>query len=848
MKNFVGIDLGTTNSAICSYDGSETRIWKSPEQNDVTPSAIYIDRRGNKYVGQRAYDTAPRSPDNCATLFKRFMGTSTPIELSAVNLTLTPEECSAEVLKVLFGYLPEEIRDDPEIGTVITVPAAFNQMQKDATMQAAERAGIGKVALMQEPVAAVMSIMQSRNTDGIFLIYDLGGGTLDIAIAESIGGRVNLLEHGGIAMCGGRDFDRALVDNVVRPWLLENFDLPEDLSVNPTFKSLLRLATWATERAKIELSAREDAVINLSEIETRAQDLNGSEIYLDIRLQRDTYDSLIAERINETIDCARETLSKSGLTPHDLECIVWVGGPTNYKPLRDKVAFELGIPASNMDVNPMIAVAEGASLFAESIDWSSQNRSRKDSRGEISSEAITFNYIARTPGDKAKIAVQVAGQVVPGSEFQIDSTDTGWTSGRLPLKDGATIDVALIESGNNTFKVFVFDSVGSPITFEENTIIITRTAATVDAIPASHSISMVVLEKLDGPPVLEYLVKAGESLPKEDRIILKAAEPLEAGSSDSLNFELREGDIEDVIASNRFIGVLKITGSDFNDGVIPVGADLVCDYEILDSGLINLEVSIPCIGSTFDSDRNFYSREEGQLDYTSASAQIAEDGEQTLNRIDEINEVVDEPKLDQARQKLVSAASLAPEEADTEKVQEARERVLEAKGLVAQVRKEHLPEIRQIELSGVVSFFDNHVRQHARPSESAAFDNLAKTVQHSIDENDNNFERYLDELKGKNFEILWRQDWFVVGRFQHLVSSPHLFTDRHRFEQLAKVGTQLMNSYGIELESLSPQDRMSLRLMRPDDVEKLREIVAKLSMLQIDGSSDYDATVNIIRG
>ena len=130
MKNFVGIDLGTTNSAICTYDGSETRIWKSPEQNDVTPSAIYIDRRGHKHVGQRAYDVAPRSPGNAATLFKRYMGTNTPVELSAVNVTLTPEECSAEILKTLYGYLPEEIRNDPDTGTVITVPAAFNQMQK----------------------------------------------------------------------------------------------------------------------------------------------------------------------------------------------------------------------------------------------------------------------------------------------------------------------------------------------------------------------------------------------------------------------------------------------------------------------------------------------------------------------------------------------------------------------------------------------------------------------------------------------------------------------------------------------------------------------------------------------
>ena len=148
MKNFVGIDLGTTNSAICSYNGTETRIWKSPEQNDVTPSAIFIDRRGNKYVGIRAYNMAPSSPDNAAMLFKRLMGTSTPVQLPAVKLTKTPEECSAEVLKTLFGYLPEEIRNNPDTGTVITVPAAFNQMQKDATMQAAGMAGIGKVALM----------------------------------------------------------------------------------------------------------------------------------------------------------------------------------------------------------------------------------------------------------------------------------------------------------------------------------------------------------------------------------------------------------------------------------------------------------------------------------------------------------------------------------------------------------------------------------------------------------------------------------------------------------------------------------------------------------------------------
>ena len=115
MRHYIGIDLGTTNSAIAAYDGEALRLFKSPEQNDVTPSAIFIDTRGNKYVGKRAYDNAARNPDRAATAFKRFIGTSTLIKLPSADLTMSPEECSAEILRILFGYLPEEIRNDPEI-------------------------------------------------------------------------------------------------------------------------------------------------------------------------------------------------------------------------------------------------------------------------------------------------------------------------------------------------------------------------------------------------------------------------------------------------------------------------------------------------------------------------------------------------------------------------------------------------------------------------------------------------------------------------------------------------------------------------------------------------------------
>ena len=621
---YVGIDLGTTNSAICSFDGESIRLYKSPEQHDVTPSAIFIDRRGNKYVGSRAYNNAARNPDNAAVLFKRLMGTSTPVKLPAVNLTMTPEECSAEVLRALYGYLPEEIRGDGDTGTVITVPAAFNQMQKDSTMAAADAAGLGRVALMQEPVAAVMSVMRQRKNDGVFVVYDLGGGTLDIAIAESISGRVTLLAHGGIAMCGGRDFDRILFDNIVKPWLLENFDLPEDLTTNPQFKSLLRMATWATEKAKIELSQKEEAVVSLPETELGVRDQSGEEIYIDITIDRKRYDGLIGPKVEESIVSARETLEKAGLSPHDVERVVFVGGPTHYKPLRDKVAFELGI-APSTDVNPMTAVAEGAAVFAESIDWASQSRGRKSARGAISAGGaldLSFNYIARTPDSKAKIVAKLGSSAPAGVEFQIDSLDTGWSSGRIALKDGAGIELNLTKPGDNTFKVFVFDSNGGPVSLREDKIVIARTAASIDAIPASHSVGVEARDKVGGRLSLDYLVREGDQLPKKGKKTFKAGESLKAGSAGSIKFKLWEGEISDPINDNRFIGMFEIKGTDFDDGVIAAGAEMICEFEVLDSGNIILEVSVPSISGSFQSGRNFYSSQEGKLDYSNQARNI----------------------------------------------------------------------------------------------------------------------------------------------------------------------------------------------------------------------------------
>jgi molecular chaperone DnaK len=826
---YVGIDLGTTNSAICSYDGEAVRLYKSPDQNDVTPSAIFIDKRGNKYLGKRAYDSAAKNPDNAATKFKRMMGTSTPVRLAAVDIVMTPEECSAEILKLCFGYLPEELRNVEETGSVITVPAAFNQMQKDATLAAAEMAGLGSVALMQEPVAAVMCVMKQRKGDGVFLVFDLGGGTLDIAIAESISGRVSLLAHGGVAMCGGTDFDRAILDNVVKPWIVSNFDLPDDFSANPKYKSLLRMCLWASEKAKIELSAKDDAVISLTESDLGINDESGSEIYVDIPFTRELLDNLIADKVDESIQSARETLEKAGLSPHDVERVVFIGGPTQYKPLRDRVAFELGI-APSTDMNPMTAVAEGAAVFAESIDWSSQSRGRKNARGALSTGGsldLSFNYIARTPDSKAKIVAKLGGDAAAGVEFQIDSLDTGWSSGRIALKDGAAVELALAKPGENTFKVFVFDSKGGPVALGEDKIVISRTAASIDAIPASHSIGVEARDKLGGRLVLDHLVHEGDQLPKKGKKIFKTEESLRAGSTGSIKFKLWEGEISDPVNDNRFIGMFEIKGSDFDDGVIAAGAELVCEYEVLDSGNIVMEVSVPSIGGSFHSGRNFYSRQDGQIDYTKASKLIEEQSENTLQRLEEMASKIDDSKLDQAREKLERAEAISSSESDPETAKQAMDDVQEAKRLLALTRKEHLKDIRQLELDKAVEFFDQAVREHARPTEANAFDNLAKTAQRSID-NNGDFESHLDELRGKNFMILWRQDWFVIDRFKWLAQDTYLFPDAREHAELVATGAEALKA---------------------NDIDKLRAVVAHLDSVRIGsaGEDEMMAGANIVK-
>ena len=473
------------------------------------------------------------------------------------------------------------------------------------------------------------------------------------------------------------------------------------------------------------------------------------------------------------------------------------------------------------------AVAEGASIFAESIDWSTANHSRKAANAVARTNVdIAFKYTARVSGDSARVMCMTEQQY-DGYTLIITSRDSGWSSGSIPLRNQAQTTLPLIKNGENTFDVKVLDNYGREVPIGVQRIVITKTLATIGAIPASHSIGVEMLDRLGGIPVYTILIHEGDSLPKRDTVTFRAGQTLKAGSNSTINIKLWEGNIESPITDNRFIGVLKIAGTDFSSGVIPTGADIECEYEMSDSGTITLDVSVPCIGASF-TNRNFYSRQEGQIDLNDVD-DIAEHGQQVLDRIERMEERLDDPQLEEARRKAENAATIDQKPLhDPEDVQKVNNDLLDAKKIMNQVRIKNLKTIRQMDLDSCRRFFDEVVRQYAKDNEAQSFDNLVRSAQRSIDRNDADFDNILENLKTKNTIILLRQDWFVVDWYKRATASGANYLDVNRFHDLKRRGDQAMAN---------------------DDMDKLRQVLFELLSIKIDpdhSDSMFDVA-NIIR-
>ena len=347
MSKIIGIDLGTTNSAVAVLEGTEAKIIANPEGNRTTPSVVSF-KNGEIIVGDAAKRQAVTNPDTIISI-KSKMGTSEKV--SANGKEYTPQEISAMILQYLKGYA-EDYLGEKVTKAVITVPAYFNDAQRQATKDAGKIAGLEVERIVNEPTAAALAYgLDKTDKDEKILVFDLGGGTFDVSILELGDGVFDVLATAGDNKLGGDDFDQKIID-----WLVADFKNEHGVDLSQDKMALQRLKD-AAEKAKKDLSGVTQTQISLPFITAGA----AGPLHLETSLTRAKFDDLTRDLVDRTKTPVRQALQDAGLSMSDIDEVILVGGSTRIPAVVEAVKAETG-KEPNKSVNPDEVVAMGAAI------------------------------------------------------------------------------------------------------------------------------------------------------------------------------------------------------------------------------------------------------------------------------------------------------------------------------------------------------------------------------------------------------------------------------------------------------------------------------------------------------
>ena len=346
----VGIDLGTTNSVIAVMEGASPTIIPNAEGGRTTPSVVAFTKTGERLVGQLAKRQAVTNPDRTISSIKRYMGTDHTVKIDGKEYT--PQEISAMILQKLVNdastYLGERVTK-----AVITVPAYFNDAQRQATKDAGRIAGLEVPRIVNEPTAAALAYGLESKEHETVLVWDLGGGTFDISILEVSEGLFEVKATKGDTHLGGDDYDKRIVD-----WLVTEFRKTEGIDLTPDRQAMQRL-TEAAEKAKIELSSRVETQINLPFITAN----QSGPKHLDMTLTRAKFEELTSDLTDRCVQPFRDAISDAGIEPKDIDEVIMVGGATRMPAIVELVK-KLSGKEPHQGVNPDEVVAVGAAIQA----------------------------------------------------------------------------------------------------------------------------------------------------------------------------------------------------------------------------------------------------------------------------------------------------------------------------------------------------------------------------------------------------------------------------------------------------------------------------------------------------
>ena len=463
-----GIDLGTTNSSICRMEKGKPVVINTDGQSYIMPSCVFIDKMRSIRVGIEAYSMLKQDKSralksgkvdsNTYIEFKRTMGTDTKYHCSNAGRDFTSEELSAEVLKRLKSFVTDEVFRS----VVITVPAKFTVGQKTATIEAAKMAGFDHCELLQEPIAASFAYgLSSEQKNGIWMVFDFGGGTFDAALLKVEDGIMQVFDTAGNNYLGGKDLDLAIVENIIIPYLKKNYSIDgflADKEKNAVLRGAMK--TYA-EEAKNQLSFRDSyEIYSDSDLRDLGEDEDGKKIELNLRVTQQQVFDVMRPLFQKAIDICKELLKRNNLKGADLNKLILVGGPT-HSPLIRQMLKEQITPNVDTSINPMTAVATGAALYASTLD-----ADVKDSDIEVGTIKLDIGYEATSVEQTEWVSVKLdqtgSETTCPEKVFvELVRGDNAWSSGRTEIGAmGIVIEVNLEEGKSNAFSVICYNEKG----------------------------------------------------------------------------------------------------------------------------------------------------------------------------------------------------------------------------------------------------------------------------------------------------------------------------------------------------------------------------------------------------
>lgn len=582
----IGIDHGTTNSAIAIMEKDGPYVIKPDGFSEVMPSVVYMNRRGRAIVGTSAYnamlESHPEDGDG-HTGYKPDIGQGGMYEFRAASAVKSAPELGSMVIGALLKAHQGEFGRMPE-AAVITVPAKFEQSACEATREAARLAGLKYTAQLQEPIAAALvSGFSCKDERAQWMIFDLGGGTLDVSLVVVRKGQMSVPEkaHAGEVDLGGRLFDRAIYDHVIQQ-LRRQYSLKSFGEGNRKYKPAWGRLMLAIEQAKIGLSSRDEARV---EVDSLCEDERGEPVNVGVPITRKQYEGMIAANVLKTVHICKMLLDRNRLTANDIQRLILVGGPTKTPYVQEVLRSRLRIPFS-FDVDPMTAVAQGAAIYASAHEIPDEYRSlialpEKAQQGAVGIQ-LQYERASKVPVCEVMGVVEGADKFPGGVTVQIDRKDRRWTSGPLPVDEGGIFSAEVVlddkeESVLWEFQTTAFDAQGRALASVDEPQIRYPWMDTNGAMKVANSI----LVQLHGNAV-EKLIGEGAHLPARGRSTFQTTKPLHrGGKEDVLQIPLLEavthllGGEDEHADCHLRIGALRILGSDERvHRDVPAGADV----------------------------------------------------------------------------------------------------------------------------------------------------------------------------------------------------------------------------------------------------------------------------------